>query len=605
MGAGPGPGVGLWPFSVPVLRLAPGPALDTLLALSDLRAPEVSVGESVHAMAAVAGVALEIVAGGRVVPGLALDGTSDGRPRYIARWAPIGGGRDDERLRLVAGSLPPVCRAVDPGPGHGKVFSGSDPEDLVRSALGAFVDVTCREAVRRAGRRLSPFTRAASRPRPAPIEAWLAALAAPGPEVDADPGELAKLERLTDEWRAGVVGRGGPWRLCFRLCEPDDDQGEADAEQGEPGGGVSGQPGGGASGQPEVRQPENSQPEIWRVQLLLQATDEPSLVVEADEVWRSGAVLRRAARALEAPHEVLLAELGRARCAYPELSAALRQAAPTALELDLLAAYRFLAEVAPTLEVAGFGVLLPAWWRHPTARLGARLRARPASAGGTGTGLLSEDGVCAFDWEAALGTEPLSLSELEEFARLKAPLVRARGKWLELRPGEAEKLAEFLRSGRGYVGTMKVTDLVRVAAGVDDGGSGEVITGVDAEGLLGALLRGELADHLEVRRTPGGFAGELRPYQQRGVAWMELLERTGVGACLADDMGLGKTAMVLALLASERQDQGLGGEQHAELGPTLVVCPTSVVGNWKREAERFVPELKVHVHHGTSRARAG
>jgi hypothetical protein len=213
---GPGPSVGLWPFTVPVLRMGPGPALDTLLALSDLRSPGVSPGESVHAMGAVAGLALEIVAGGRVLPGLALDGTSDGRPRYLARWAPIGGGRDDERLRLVAGSLPPVCRALDSGPGHGEVFSGSDPEDLVRSALSAFVDATCREAVRRAGRRLTLFTRAASRPRPAPIEAWLAALAAPGPEVDADPGELAKLERLADEWRVGVVGRGGPWRLSGR-----------------------------------------------------------------------------------------------------------------------------------------------------------------------------------------------------------------------------------------------------------------------------------------------------------------------------------------------------------------------------------------------------
>jgi non-specific serine/threonine protein kinase len=99
---------------------------------------------------------------------------------------------------------------------------------------------------------------------------------------------------------------------------------------------------------------------------------------------------------------VLLAELGRARCAYPELSAALGEPAPTAVEVDLAGAYRFLSEVAPTLEVAGFGVLLPAWWRHPSSRLGLRLRARPqssrGSAGRAGNALLSGDGLATVNW---------------------------------------------------------------------------------------------------------------------------------------------------------------------------------------------------------------
>jgi SNF2 family DNA or RNA helicase len=130
------------------------------------------------------------------------------------------------------------------------------------------------------------------------------------------------------------------------------------------------------------------------------------------------------------------------------------------------------------------------------------------------------------------------------------------------------------------------------------------VTGVEADGALGALLAGELADHIEVGATPEGFAGQLRPYQLRGVAWMELLERTGLGACLADDMGLGKTAMVLALVLAEKTRHANQTRTGPEPGPTLVVCPTSVVGNWEREAKKFVPELKVAVHHGGGRARA-
>ena len=114
--------------------------------------------------------------------------------------------------------------------------------------------------------------------------------------------------------------------------------------------------------------------------------------------------------------------------------------------------------------------------------------------------------------------------------------------------------------------------------------------GVSAEGQLGALLRGELEGTLDVRSTPEGFIGALRPYQERGVAWLKMLERLGLGACLADDMGLGKTATVLALLQEEHlsnlQDNGRSKGRKAARGPTLVICPTSVAGNWARESAR-------------------
>jgi SNF2 family DNA or RNA helicase len=97
--------------------------------------------------------------------------------------------------------------------------------------------------------------------------------------------------------------------------------------------------------------------------------------------------------------------------------------------------------------------------------------------------------------------------------------------------------------------------------------------------------------------TPAGFHGELRPYQERGLSWLSFLGQLGLGGILADDMGLGKTIQLLSLIAA----QSPAGEEPRDGGPTLLICPMSLVGNWQREAERFTPGLRVHVHHGADR----
>ena len=92
---------------------------------------------------------------------------------------------------------------------------------------------------------------------------------------------------------------------------------------------------------------------------------------------------------------------------------------------------------------------------------------------------------------------------------------------------------------------------------------------------------------------PKTFVGELREYQREGLGWLRFLRKFGFGGCLADDMGLGKTVQVLALLAEKRT------------GPALVVVPRSLVFNWKQEAAKFAPKLKVLDHTGTARDRTG
>jgi hypothetical protein len=91
---------------------------------------------------------------------------------------------------------------------------------------------------------------------------------------------------------------------------------------------------------------------------------------------------------------------------------------------------------------------------------------------------------------------------------------------------------------------------------------------------------------------PEGFVGQLRDYQREGVGWMEFLREFGFGGCLADDMGVGKTAQVLAVLESRRAE----GK-----GPSLVIAPKSLMFNWRAEAARFTPQLRVLEHTGLTR----
>jgi len=143
---------------------------------------------------------------------------------------------------------------------------------------------------------------------------------------------------------------------------------------------------------------------------------------------------------------------------------------------------------------------------------------------------------------------------------------------------------------------MAVGEVLAALGSADDGPGGLPVLGVDADGWLGDLLAGD-GLRLEQVEAPPGFTGTLRPYQGRGLSWLSFIEAVGMGGVLADDMGLGKTVQLLALLARDAT-----GSEHSA-GPTLLVCPMSLVGNWQREAARFAPSLRVHIHHGAERSR--
>jgi SNF2 family DNA or RNA helicase len=491
---------------------------------------EVRLSDSARFVFDVAAFAADLVDRGRVLPSIAPD-------HAVARWVPVLSGTDSARFAALQAAMPPACRCEE---------IVSDPAELVRAALTTAVDEQVRSRLN--GMALAPKHRG----RVTTAEAWLAALTGE-PAFDADPVELYELREQLDRWRDSA-GNESPVRTCFRL-----------------------------------RSPEQRDEDEWAIEFLLQAVDEPSVLVPAQQVWfADDGVLRRW---IPAPQEHLLADLGRASRLHPDLDEALRDAHPAELEVGAEGAYRFLT-AAPVLAQAGFGVLLPSWWQQQT-KLGLKLTTKSRGTAGT-VAKESEIGlksIVDYKWELALGEDTLTDAELAELARAKVPLVKVRGQWVQVDQKRLAAGLAFLKRGGGQMTAAEV--MLHSGLSAADESLPLPLTSVEADGWLGDLLSGKADEQLEPVEPPVGFGARLRPYQQRGLAWLAFLDRIGLGACLADDMGLGKTVQLLALEALNRA--------HGKRPPTLLICPMSVVGNWQREAARFTPELSVHVHHGADR----
>jgi len=210
-----------------------------------------------------------------------------------------------------------------------------------------------------------------------------------------------------------------------------------------------------------------------------------------------------------------------------------------------------------------------------------------------------------YEWTIAVGDTPLSIEEFENLARHRAPLMQIDGQWVEVRPEDVQAAARFLNENPG--GELRLSEVLGLAFRSDPAATGVPIVGIDASGWLDEFLSGSDQKLVQFIEPPKGFVGTLRPYQIKGLSWLAFLDQVGLGACLADDMGLGKTIQLLALLAHERE-RAATANGHGELGshaheiePTLLIVPMSIVGNWKHEAKRFTPKLRVLIHHGAER----
>ncbi len=479
----------------------------------------------------------------RYIPALKQQGT-----RYLAYWQPLP---DTDLVAQLTAQMPPLCRAMVNEPAQALPPSAL-LHDFLDTALDAFIREICDQPHASAPPWLTSVTKQMRR------SPWLKALIGANRTVTGD--DPSKLFAAWQRWQEGLGAAGlGTFRVCFRLDEPtnNDDQ--------------------------------------WSLHYLLQAIDDPSLLVEAKTVWSStGTTLTYLEHRFEHPQEKLLTALGLASRIFPPIDRSLRQTSPMSVQLNRTEAYNFLVEAAPLLEASQFGVLVPNWWAKRTTRL--RTKARIKGQTEEPTGILTRDALIGYQWELSLGGERVSRAEFEELVALKQPLVRFRGEWVALNPDQIEAALKFF-DAQATEGEIGMLDALKLSAGADEveAPAGLEIDEAVIEGWLHDLLEQlQHPDQSAAPEVPDTLRATLRPYQQRGLGWLAQMRHMGLGACLADDMGLGKTIQTIAFWLHERAVLGVDR-------PALLVCPTSVVGNWRHELSRFAPSLKVMSHHGPQR----
>lgn len=531
------------PWSIEVIASDDATNLLASVVGKRLIAPGVVVGGTLAFLATAMRFAAALVSRGHVLPSLEQVGTE-----WFARWiaAPTAG--EHEQIASLVRSMPPALLAfgttTDAPP-------AIEPRAAMERFLASIVDRQMRAQTH------APASLASLHDR------WLAALGSADARLQGDDAELAALRTTLAEWRRPVTEQAlFDFRVAFRLEEPPPDG------------------------------------DRWTIRFLLQGVDDPSLMLPLSLVWRSdarggdaAAVRRLMKRGRGDATRFVLGSLAQAGTISKAVDEALRKPAPSEIDTDTNGAFMFLVSDAAALESAGFGVFLPSWWSGKGTKKRLSLRASVRAPKFKSAAGLSMQELVNVQWKVALGGEVLSLSELRALARMKTPLIRLRGEWVQLTSAEIEEAIRYAGARRERVA---LDDVVRMSLTAEATGA-KVLALEDVEGDAAV---GEILERLQGKREweelppPAGFEGSLRPYQARGYSWLDFLTRTGLGACLADDMGLGKTVQTLALIQKRWLEQK---------APLLLICPTSVTGNWVREAARFTPSLPVLLHHGADR----
>ncbi len=529
----------------------------TSLPMSVANDEQAFIGEDLRFWSQVARWSLDLIARCKFLP--EIENNQDNYP--IASWeALLDSAVDGSRLDKYSRSMPLSCRMYQAQASYyPSVNLPPQSEQLLLDFLNKTVDAQLREMVNpdAAETRLLASL-------PSVVKQWLLGLTSNKNSLSADTPEVERLEAALNAWTMPLQNQLGQ-RSLFRTCFV-------------------------------LRTPEAGDTE-WLLEYYLQAIDDEEFLLDAQTIWNHPVdkfVYQN--RTVDKPQETFLRGLGLASRLYPIIAPSLDTALPQSCRLEPMQAYDFIKSVTWRFEDSGLGVVLPDslanrdGWAN---RLGLKVSAQTPNKKTERLGLQS---LLNFRWELAIGGQTLSKQQFDKLVALKSPLVEINGEWVELRPQDI-KTAQTFFAGRKEKMALSLEDALRLGSGDTQMIEKLPVVSFEASGALQELIT-NLTDNQEIEAlpTPASFHGELRPYQQRGMAWLSFLERWGLGACLADDMGLGKTIQFIAFLLHLKEEEALQN-------PTLLVCPTSVLGNWEREVKKFAPNLKVLQYHGDKRPK--
>lgn len=521
----------------------------------------IKIGPDLRYWSHVARWSLDLLARAKYLPAITL--APDKTPH--AHWQLLlDSDTDTRRLRLFSQTMPWSCRTYQPVPKSRKSspIGVSVPltihvEAQLCDFLTSMVDAQVRnqaELTLTNSDILSPDL---------PIREWLQALSRDNTTLEASAIAAARLRDALTTWTTPLQSSAhqNRFRVCFQLQPPDHNQGD------------------------------------WQLVYYLQCRDDESGLIAAETIWQypvEQAVIN--GYRVDAPQETLLAGLGRAARFSESIRASLQEPRPSRLSLDPAQTYVFLKTTADRLKDSGFGILLPPGLdsQGQTNRLGIHVAAAaPDRKQRQRLGLKS---LLNVRWELSLAGQTLSQEDFNTLVSQETPFIEMDGQWVELRPQDIRAAREFYQRRQAPI-ELSVEDALRLSTGDTQIIDKLPVVGFEASGVLQELISTltEGNQTLQPITEPEGFNGKLRPYQARGVSWLSFLEQWGLGACLADDMGLGKTIQLIAFLLTLRQRDLLEA-------PILLVCPTSVLGNWDREIRKFATGFKVLMHHGSKRS---
>lgn len=260
------------------------------------------------------------------------------------------------------------------------------------------------------------------------------------------------------------------------------------------------------------------------------------------------------------------------------------------LRLTADEAYTFLKQIE-AIEATGILCRIPNWWRKKAMAVDLAI-----SLGEEKPSMLGFDTLIHLQPKLVVDGVALTENDIRKLLAQTEGLALLKGKWIEVDHERLQKLLAQMENGEGDITLMEALRLEMGTAGTDKTADvGPLMT--NGKWLAGLLQNLRNPGKIRKAAVPKTMHACLRPYQQNGYTWLNYMDKLGFGACLADDMGLGKTVQVLAYLEKLRKTK--------KGARVLLVVPASLLGNWQKEAEKFVPSMDYRILHGKSAAVLG